>query len=91
MIEGDDTGHHDVCDNVGLKADYDNDAGYDPHNWGRVSLYHDLLTILSVLMMELNFGIIARRPAIFFRQFSFLLDYIIMFVSLALEILFHTL
>lgn len=93
--EGDEHGNHDVC-NVGLEADYESDAGCDPHKWGRVhnaetALFAMTLTILSVFMIELNVEMIALRPAIFFRQFFFLLDYIIISVSLALEILFHSL
>ena len=94
--EGDDHGHHDVCDDVGLEADYNSDAGCDPHKWARVhtaemALFAMTLTILSVFMIELNVEMIALRPAVFFRQFFFLLDYFIISVSLALEILFHSL
>jgi hypothetical protein len=93
--EGDEHGHHDVC-NVGMEADYESDAGCDPHKWGRVhnaetALFALTITILSVFMIELNVEMIALRPTIFFRQFSYLLDYIIISVSLALEILFHSL
>jgi hypothetical protein len=94
--EGDDYGHHDVCDDVALEADYESDAGCDAHKWSRVhnaetALFAMTLTILSVFMIELNAEMIALRPAIFFRQFFFLLDYVIISVSLTLEIIFHSL
>ena len=48
------------------------------------------IAILSVFMIELDVKMIALRPAIFFRQFFFLLDCIVTSVSFALEILFHS-
>jgi hypothetical protein len=94
--EEEDHAHHDVCDNDFLEADYESDAGCDPHKWSRVhtaetALFAMTITILSIFMIELNVEMIALRPAIFFRQFFFLLDYVIISVSLTLEIMFHTL
>jgi hypothetical protein len=40
-------------------------------------------------MIELNITMLALKPLIFFRQLFYLLDYIIVAVSLALELTFH--
>lgn len=46
------------------------------------------ITILTIFFLELNLLMIAVRPAIFFRQMFYSLDYFIVTVSLGLEVAF---
>ena len=94
VLEGDEEGD-DVCDNVGLEADYNGNAGCDPDKWARVetaetAIFVMTLIILSVFLIEHNVEMIALRPAVFFRQFFLLSSYILVSVSLTLEILLHS-
>eukprot|EP00187_Rhodella_violacea_P007968 CAMPEP_0174892840 /NCGR_PEP_ID=MMETSP0167-20121228/7740_1 /TAXON_ID=38298 /ORGANISM="Rhodella maculata, Strain CCMP736" /LENGTH=291 /DNA_ID=CAMNT_0016131453 /DNA_START=100 /DNA_END=975 /DNA_ORIENTATION=+ len=91
-----DGGHHEEFCEAGLEADPESPAGCDPHKWSNVHTAEDVLfgltiTILSTFMVELNVEMIALGPCVFFRQFFFLLDYVIITVSLALEIVLHSL
>jgi hypothetical protein len=52
-------------------------------------LFAVTIFVLSVFMLELTASMIALTPQIFFRQFFFLLDYVIITVSLVLEVVFH--
>jgi uncharacterized membrane protein len=47
--------------------------------------------ILSLFMIELTVSMVALTPGVFFHQFFFALDYIIISISLILEITFHAL
>ena len=83
-------GEHDYCDASGLSAAPDYPAACDEHKWQAVHTTEEVLfaltvTILCIFMVELNVSMVALTPQIFFRQFFFLLDYIIITVSLALE------
>ncbi|GKY91406.1 hypothetical protein MPSEU_000112900 [Mayamaea pseudoterrestris] len=69
-------------------------ATCDPEKWHVVHtietvLFAATIFILSVFMLELTVSMIALTPQIFFRQFFFLLDFVIITVSLVLEIVFH--
>jgi hypothetical protein len=71
-------------------------AGCDEERYHGVHLteltfFYMTITILSIFMIELTISMIALTPAIFFRQFFFALDFIIISVSLILEITFHVL
>jgi hypothetical protein len=71
-------------------------AGCDEERYHGVHLteltfFYMTITILSIFMVELTISMIALTPAIFFRQFFFALDFIIISVSLILEITFHVL
>jgi len=66
------------------------EAGCDEHKWSTVHTVEEVLfaltiTILSIFFVELNVSMVALSPQIFFRQFFFMLDYIIITVSLVLE------
>lgn len=87
------SGDH-FCPISGSSANFDFTAGCDEHKWTTIHtvetvLFALTLTILSVFMIELTASMIALRPQIFFRQFFFLLDFVIVSVSLILEIYFH--
>lgn len=84
---------HDFCP-AGSQATFDYPAGCDSHKWHRVhtaeqALFIITAIILSLFFVELNITMIALTPSIFFRQFFFLADYIIISIGLALEILLH--
>ena len=71
-------------------------AGCDEDKWHTIhaieqAFFYTTIVILSLFFIELNLGMIALTPCIFFRQFFFLLDYVIIAMSLALEITFHVL
>jgi hypothetical protein len=71
-------------------------AGCDEDRYHGVHLtemtfFYMTISILSIFMIELTISMIALTPAIFFRQFFFALDFIIISVSLILEITFHVL
>lgn len=86
------TDHHNFCEDGLESTEYL--AGCDSHKWHRVHttekvLFGLTITILCVFMIELNITMLALKPLIFFRQLFYLLDYIIVAVSLALELTFH--
>ena len=86
--------HADYCEVGDVLFDYA--AGCDEHKYGTVHITEKVLfgltmTILCLFFIELNVSMIAMKPAVFFRQFFFLLDYTIVTVSLALEITFFVL
>ena len=94
-LAGDDSHHgggYDIC-----KAGYDSTgaaAGCDSHKWSSVhtlELYVFSLTvvILSIFFLELTVEMVALTPRVFFCQFWFLLDYVIISISLALEVAFR--
>ena len=82
---------HDYCDaSTGLSSFHDYPAACDEHKWQAVHTTEEVLfaltiTILCIFFVELNVSMAALTPQIFFRQFFFLLDYVIITVSLALE------
>lgn len=88
-------GHHsDVCAISGGEAVQQFTAGCDEHKWATIHTVEEVLfaltlTILSLFMIELTLSMIALTPQIFFRQFFFLLDFVIVSISLSLEIFFH--
>ena len=68
-------------------------AGCDSHKWSSVhtlELYVFSMTvvILSIFFLELTVEMVALTPRVFFCQFWFLLDYVIISISLALEVAF---
>jgi hypothetical protein len=71
-------------------------AGCDERKWPVVHAMETLLfattvTILSIFMIELNVSMIALGPGVFFRQFFFALDYVIITVSITLDVAFYVL
>jgi len=71
-------------------------AGCDESKWSTVHAVEEAIFILTIMILstffiELTVEMIALTPGIFFRQFWFLLDYVIITVSLVLEISFHVL
>jgi len=82
-----------VCE-MGLEPYLETMGGCDPHKWGGVhkvetALFAFTLIILSTFFIELNLEMIALRPGIFFRQIFFTLDYVIVTVSLTVELTMH--
>lgn len=79
------------------ESGYDTTVGYgtcDEHKWNTVHtielvLFAMTITILSTFFIEIHLEMIAIGPSVFFRQMFYLFDYIIILVSLALELLFH--
>jgi len=83
---------HDYCED-GSQAMKDFKAGCDSHKWHKVHtaetfLISLTLAILGIFFVELTITMIALKPKIFFRQIFYAVDYFIVSVSLALEILF---
>ena len=96
FLAGDEGSHHDDFCESGLEPFEEYSVGCDPHKWERVHtaetvLYSLTIAILSTFFLELVISMIALKPQIFFRQFFFALDFVIVSVSLALEISFHAL
>ena len=92
FLEKSKEGEHDYCD-LGHEA-LSYPATCDPHKWSGVHTAEDVLfafttAILSIFMIELTAAMVALTPQVFFRQFFFLLDFVIISVSLALEVFFH--
>lgn len=88
-----DDSSHDFCE-AGLEAAFDNPASCDSHKWRRVhvaenALFIMTLIILSLFFLELNICMVALKPRVFFRQFFFLIDYIVISFGLTLEVAFH--
>ena len=69
-------------------------GGCDPHKWENVhhaefGFFIITILILSIFFLELNLEMMALHPSVFFRQFFYALDYLIVTVSLILELSFH--
>jgi hypothetical protein len=93
-LSGDEEGHHEDLCALGLEPVFEYEAGCDPHKWSRVHraeefLFGITITILSVFMLELTVSMLALTPQIFFRQFFYLVDFVIVAVSLSAELAFH--
>jgi hypothetical protein len=89
---GVDEHHAEVCD-AGLEPSYETGA-CDAHKWETIhnvelGLFSVTVTILSIFFLELTMEMIALRPTVFFRQFFYALDYVIVTVSLVLELSLH--
>ncbi|CAB9506865.1 expressed unknown protein [Seminavis robusta] len=95
-------GYQDVCQEANegsylqLIPEPNISIGCDSHKWHAVraiekGLFICTMTILSVFFLELNLLMVVLRPSVFFRQLFYLLDYIIIGVSLAFELFFFTL
>jgi hypothetical protein len=72
----------------------DNTAGCNPHKWEAVhnaehALFVMTMTILSIFFVEISLLMLALTPCVFFRQFWYVLDWIIVVVSIVLEAWFH--
>jgi hypothetical protein len=83
---------HAICE-AGFEPDH-GEAACDSHKWQGVHtaeavLFSLTITILSVFLVELHLEMIALGPTIFFRQFFYTLDYLIVTVSFALELFFR--
>jgi hypothetical protein len=59
------------------------------HRGGSVFLLYNL--ILTTFLLELTVTVIALTPAVFFRQFFYVLDFCIIVTSLVLELAFYIL
>ena len=69
-------------------------GGCDPEKWPNVhsaefGFFIITILILSIFFVELNLEMMALHPCVFFRQFFYALDYLIVTVSLVLELSFH--
>ena len=85
---------YELCETEGLEAFLDYPAGCDEEKWIRVHRTEDILfsmtiVILSVFWIELNLVMVALNPGVFFRQFFFLIDYVVITISLIMEIIFR--
>jgi Ion transport protein len=83
-----------VCELPGTEPAPEYEAGCNENKWEAVdnaetAMFALTITILSIFMIELTISMIALTPQIFFRQFFFLLDFVIITVSLILEVIFH--
>ena len=86
--------HHEGLCQEGAEPLWDYDAGCDSHKWSTVHRAEEFLfgitvAILSTFLLELTVSIVALKPQIFFRQFFYLMDFVVVSVSLALELTFH--
>ena len=68
-------------------------VGCDPHKWHTIHTVEDVLfvftiIILSCFFVELNVLMAVLKPQVFFRQVFYALDYLIIGVSIALELFF---
>mmetsp|Transcript_12233 Transcript_12233/g.33935 ORF Transcript_12233/g.33935 Transcript_12233/m.33935 type:complete len:356 (+) Transcript_12233:241-1308(+) len=84
---------HHYCEQEGTVALFDYEAGCDEHKWHTVHraeefMYGLTMTILFVFWIELLILIWALKPKVFFRQFFFVSDLVIVTVSIALELTF---
>mmetsp|Transcript_23554 Transcript_23554/g.58510 ORF Transcript_23554/g.58510 Transcript_23554/m.58510 type:complete len:237 (+) Transcript_23554:258-968(+) len=84
-----------VCE-AGLDPYTESPAGCDSHKWSGIhsaetALWAMTIAILSIFMIELNVEMVALGPSVFFRHFFFLLDNVIIAVSLTLELVLHIL
>jgi hypothetical protein len=92
--EADDVGLYEHFCEAGLEPSFEYKAGCDEHKWKRVHTAEEVmfaltLIILFLFLIELNVTMIALKPCIFFRQFFFLVDYVIVTMSVILELTFH--
>ena len=83
-----------TCEMSSLEPFLQYPATCDPEKWHAIHtaetfLFAVTIFILSTFMLELTVSMIALTPQVFFRQFFFLLDFVIITVSLVLEIVFH--
>ena len=84
--------HHEICD-----AGFEEYTGYsscDTHKWHAVHTIEEVLfwctiTILSLFFIENTCEMVALTPCIYFRQFFLALDFVIITISLVLELVFH--
>ena len=77
------------CD-AGLEPNDDYKATCDDHKYATVHQLEDVLfcitmSILGFFLLELNLEMIALGPCVFFRQFFYALDYVIILVSFFAE------
>lgn len=84
--------HESFCQDPLVETD--NPAGCDPHKWETVhnveeALFIMTMTILSIFFVEISLLMLALTPCIFFRQFWYVLDFVIVAISIALEAWFH--
>lgn len=75
---------------AGLEPNYYNEAGCDVHKYATVHKLEDVLfgitmSILGFFLLELNLEMVALGPCVFFRQFFYALDYVIILVSFVAE------
>lgn len=87
------TDHHSeaICDQDMTISGY---GSCDEHKWHTVHTIESVLfwctiTILVTFLVEINLEMVALGPNVFFRQFFYLVDYIIIVVSTTLELLFY--
>lgn len=89
-----DTSYNTICQEPGWEPAYDTETGCDSHKWERVHYAEEFLFgitvfILSVFFLEVLVTMIALTPRVFFRQFFYLMDFVVVPVSLGLELTFH--
>lgn len=82
---------HGICE---VDFEPEGEAACDPHKWSGVHtteavLFWFTIVILATFLVELHVEVFALGPRVFFRQFFYVLDYVIVTVSMALELSFH--
>jgi hypothetical protein len=92
-LSGEEEEHHELCEE-GFEFDYP--AACDPHKYPAVHTTHTVLrvttvVILAVFMVELSVLMAACGMKKFFSTLFYVLDLVVVSVSLALEIIFLTL
>lgn len=91
-LAGDDSNHLE-CHDPGLvpfqsyQATCDEDK-YPAVHRAELAMFSITMVILGIFFLELNTTMLALSPNIFFRQVFYLLDYVIVTVSLGLELFF---
>lgn len=85
-------GHEELCD-AGFQ-DFTGNPSCDEHKWHGVHLTEEILFwctigILSTFMLENLVEMMALTPCIYFRQFFMGMDFLIITISLVLELVFH--
>eukprot|EP00563_Minutocellus_polymorphus_P019660 CAMPEP_0197715138 /NCGR_PEP_ID=MMETSP1434-20131217/361_1 /TAXON_ID=265543 /ORGANISM="Minutocellus polymorphus, Strain CCMP3303" /LENGTH=341 /DNA_ID=CAMNT_0043299161 /DNA_START=63 /DNA_END=1088 /DNA_ORIENTATION=+ len=85
-------GHHAMCE-AGVDTPQCQ-AGCDSHKYDGVHMAHTALffttiTILTIFMIELILLIVCLKPRVFFRKSFYVLDLLVVSVSLSLESLFY--
>ncbi|KAL3913637.1 MAG: hypothetical protein SGARI_000557 [Bacillariaceae sp.] len=85
-------GHHEeICEAGYLET---GEPSCDGHKWHAVHTAEEVMfwftiTILAIFFVELNVELWALGPGIFFRQAFFAVDYLVITISIVLEMTFH--
>lgn len=96
-LAGGDDHYNDICasdDGMSYAVQPEYPVGCDDHKWHTVhavekALFIMTMIILSCFFVELNTLMVVLKPNIFFRQLFYLMDYLIIGISLGLELFFY--